>query len=170
MRYGGVPGGPVHSRTLRVHSGPRFLIEHNHVGRRAIASLPSALLPRSAPGVQPRRGSEGGLGPPAPIPNNTLSINHPLRISGNMPSSSTNDTDNPIVKPSWNTSPLTQPAYAVALRRWLPTQDVRYKTLVESYTLNSKDNVLTMSDNHTDRLLNDVLDKGTFERPTKRRS
>ena len=83
------------------------------------------------------------------------------------PSSSSQAEDRQdIPTPSWDTSPITLPAYVLSLRRWLPLQDARYKTLVTSYTVNEKHKVLAMSDNHIDRILNGVLPTGTFEDPT----
>ena len=80
--------------------------------------------------------------------------------------SSHSDNTDSLETPSWDTSPLTLPAYALALLRWLPSQDMRYQTLIESYTVLDKTKVLCMSQNHIDRILNGVLSKGTFKEPT----
>ena len=81
------------------------------------------------------------------------------------PSQSSSDNTDTIVTPSWDTSPLTLPAYAVDLLRWLPAQDKRYSTLVKTYTVLDKTKVLCVNQNHIDRILNGVLPTGTFKEP-----
>ena len=65
----------------------------------------------------------------------------------------------------WDTSPITKPEFATALRRWLPTQGLRFKTLVQYYYATDKDKVFTMSDNQTDLLLNGMIATGSFKDP-----
>ena len=71
-----------------------------------------------------------------------------------------------IVKPNWNTSPNTLPGHLLPLRRWLPTLDPRYVTLVEfGYVLSKGGSVNCVSDNHIDRLIAKLIPRGTFADP-----
>ena len=76
-----------------------------------------------------------------------------------------NSDSSSVKKPSWNTSPNTLPSHLIALKRWVPTADTRYKQLLETGTVIERKEILCMSDNHIDRMLSETLEKGTFEEP-----
>jgi len=91
----------------------------------------------------------------------------PPRSSSDTVTSTPSTHDESTPTPEWDTSPLSLPSYLLTLRRWVPRQDSRFRRLIETYSvLDSKGIIHTMSDNHTDRLLNFVLPRGTVENPT----
>ena len=86
-----------------------------------------------------------------------------------MPSKTTpsDDTDSATTldTPSWNSSDNTFPHYAIALVRWLPLVDVRYKTLVEWGYIIERREIVCVSENHIDNLRYNLIVKGSFTAP-----
>ena len=75
-------------------------------------------------------------------------------------------TDSNSSKPTWDTSPVSKPRYLLALSKWLPDQDERYRILIETGATSEKSKTIVMSDNHMDRHRHSLLPVGTFATPT----
>ena len=85
-------------------------------------------------------------------------------LSTTTSTSTQNGTDT-IESPTWNTSPNTRPAFLLALYKWLPSQDTRYRTLVQyGYVITPK-GVNCVSDNHIDRCAAGLITAGSFKAP-----
>ena len=79
----------------------------------------------------------------------------------------TNDTTTTSVKkPTWNTSPNTLPGFVLDLQKYLPKRDARYKALVEYGYILERRSVICVSDNHIDRVRQQLVPKGSFAAPT----
>ena len=67
--------------------------------------------------------------------------------------------------PSWDSSPNTLASYLVKLTRWLPRQSTNYRSLIEGGWVLSKGTVNTVSDNHSERLVRQMIPRGTVRAP-----
>ena len=118
---------------------------------------------------RPQRGIGGASLAPDPI-------HRPQRLSTAMPASagsqrasvhdsSDNQNDSSSRKPHWDTSPNTLPQFVAALKLWLPKADSRFRTLIQSNTVLSRQYLCFQSANHIDRYNNSLLGTGTPDAP-----
>ena len=69
-----------------------------------------------------------------------------------MPDNNDTTTNSSVTKPTWNTSPNTLPGFVLDLQKYLPKRDARYKALVEYGYILERRSVICVSDNHIDRV------------------
>ena len=76
-----------------------------------------------------------------------------------------NDDSDTLDKPSWDSSPHASPLFRQKLVDWLPSQNPRFRFLVETGATVDRSFTCCFSDNHIDSLVQGTHDMGTFERP-----
>ena len=83
-----------------------------------------------------------------------------------MPDNNDTTTNSSVTKPTWNTSPNTLPGFVLDLQKYLPKRDARSKALVEYGYILDRRSVICVSDNHIDRVRQQLVPKGSFATPT----
>ena len=73
--------------------------------------------------------------------------------------------DNTVKVPEWNTSSLNLPTFINDLGEWLYAENVRFKRLIEDGTAIDKRSVCCESQHHIDKIVTKTFTKGTFQEP-----
>ena len=77
----------------------------------------------------------------------------------------TDNSDNVVKQPSWDTSVNSLPIFLPLLHKWLPNKNPKYRTWVQYRIVIAGRYTHARSLNHIDRLIANLVTKGTFSDP-----
>ena len=79
---------------------------------------------------------------------------------------STSDEKNDVIsQPIWDTDIANLPAHMRSLEEWLPTCNSKYRTWIRNNTIIERGQIYFLNVNHMDRYQNHVISEGTFASP-----
>ena len=91
------------------------------------------------------------------------SAHHRATETSTAQSTTVKPSDGPI---QWDSSPNTLAIFAASLKKHITKHDPRFRSLIESgAVVTPRGDIFCVSENHIDRLANNLLGSGTFEAP-----